>query len=111
MTDKTEVNRIVCRAIDAVNELSLDGGLSKDGESVLVGEGGQLNSMGFVNFVVALEEEIEAATGRTLSIAERLGADAPAQRSWTVDQLIELVAGLLAPAPSAPRRAGTDSQA
>lgn len=102
MANKTEVTRMVCRAIDAVNELSLDGGLSKDGASVLIGEGGQLNSMGFINFVVALEEEIETSTGRTLTISELLAADTSAHPFWTVDQLVELLTGLLATASGPP---------
>ena len=43
--------------LDRVNEVLLDEhALTKDASTVLVGAGAQLDSMGFVNFVVALEE-------------------------------------------------------
>lgn len=95
MPEKGEANRIVFRAIDAASELSLAGNLSKDPDSVLLGEGCQLSSMDFVNLVVALEEEVETATGRTIGIAERLSADTSGRALWTVGQLIEMVDELL----------------
>jgi hypothetical protein len=96
MAETAAAYRIVSRAIDVVNELSLDAGVSRDPATVLIGEAGELNSMGFVNFVVALEEEIESATGRTVSIVERLVPNPSLQASWTVDEVTELVADFLA---------------
>jgi acyl carrier protein len=73
--DKTEMQQVVSTAIDRVNEvLPEENLLSKDRHTKLMGEGGVLDSMGFVNFIVALEEALAAATGFNINIVEELNA-------------------------------------
>ncbi|MFZ0825984.1 MAG: hypothetical protein WAO02_01040 [Verrucomicrobiia bacterium] len=48
--------------------------LSKDPGTKLMGEGAVLDSMGFVNFVVALEEALAGATGLNINVVEELNA-------------------------------------
>ena len=75
MTDLNRFRDIVWRAIDSVNEVLLDGNtLSKDGETVLLGEGARLDSMGFVNFVVALEDATAEALGRRINLSEEINS-------------------------------------
>ncbi len=74
MLDSKKFQECVFTAIDRVNEVSLDQNmLAKDAATVLVGEAAQLDSMGFVNFVVALEESLSSC-GLNLSVVEELNA-------------------------------------
>ena len=55
-----------------MNELLLEEqALVKDPGTILLGPGAALDSMGFVNFVVGLDEEISAA-GLNVSVVEEL---------------------------------------
>lgn len=59
-----QVERVLSCAIDCVNELLPDDEpLSKEKGTVLLGQDGQLDSMGFVNLVAAVEEELEKQLG------------------------------------------------
>ena len=61
-----KVEKVLNCAIDRVNELLPTGeSLSKEKDTVLLGQGGKLDSMGFVNLVVAIEEELEKQLGTT----------------------------------------------
>ena len=67
MMERDQIRDIVFRAMDRVKELSLDGSaLPNDESGVLLGEGAGLDSMGFVNFVIALEEEISSVAEQPL---------------------------------------------
>jgi acyl carrier protein len=72
-----EVQSVLNGAIDRVNELLPTGEpLSKEKDTVLLGQGGKLDSMGFVNLVVAIEEELENQLGvRATLVDEMMGAD------------------------------------
>ena len=71
--DKIEMQQVVSAAIDRVNEVLPEENLmSKDPGTKLMGEGAVLDSMGFVNFIVALEEVLAAATGFNFNIVEEL---------------------------------------
>ncbi len=92
MTQKIDFQAAIFQAIDRVNEVSLDQNmLAKDAATVLTGEAAQLDSMGFVNFVVALEESL-AARGLTISIVEEMSARGDAVPStMNVAALIEFL--------------------
>lgn len=91
--ERTQIQTTVFRAIDRVNEVLLDENmLAKETTTILVGPGAVLDSMGFVNFIVALEEEIAEATGLNLNLVEQLNAaDNTAQKPATVGELSEFV--------------------
>lgn len=94
MTPKSEVQDLVYRAIDRANELLLkESAIPKDLGTILLGEGACLDSMGFVNFVVALEEEYASSRGGGLNLVERLNsAIGKAARISTVAELIDFLA-------------------
>ena len=79
--DQTQIERIVFQAIDRVNELLLEeNAVAKDASTALLGQGAVLDSMGFINFVVALEELLASEAGIILNLVEELNAtgdDAP----------------------------------
>ncbi len=96
MLERDQVRDIVFRAIERVKELSLDESALPSGESaVLLGEGAGLDSMGFVNFVVALEEEMSRVTGRPLSIVGALNSpDGKTGLISTVGEFIDFLHNL-----------------
>ena len=90
MTDRNQIQEIVFRAIDRVNEVLLNENvLAKDSDLMLLGDGGALDSMGFVNFIVALEDELAENAGLGINLAEELNATAGgAAKPATVGELI-----------------------
>jgi acyl carrier protein len=73
MLERNQVRDAVFRAMERVNALSLDERAFPAGEStVLFGEGAFLDSMGFVNLVVAVEEEIGLISDQPLNLREVL---------------------------------------
>jgi hypothetical protein len=93
MINKDQMQAVVFQAIDRVNEVLLDEhALTKAAGTVLLGAGAQLDSMGFVNFVVALEELAAQETGLNLNLAEALNAkDSVAPPTLTVAGLTDFL--------------------
>jgi acyl carrier protein len=92
MEDKIE--NIVSCAIDRVNELLPAGQpLQKERPTALLGRSGRLDSMGFVNLAVALEEELEKQLGMAVSLADELMMDG--RGLGTVGELHELIARII----------------
>jgi len=93
MLDKNQIKTIIYRAIDRVNEVLLEeDAIAQNGGTILMGEGAKLDSMGFVNFVVALEEEFVAETGFNLNLVERLNTTVgKIARIRTIDGLIDFL--------------------
>ena len=80
--------RIVSAAIDALNEqLSTDQRLEKTPETVLLGRNGKLDSLGFINLIVLLEEKCFEQCGVALSLSE-VDASAGANPFNTVNTLV-----------------------
>jgi len=61
---KAEILKILYQAIGELNEQFQDcAQIVVSENTILLGEGGQLDSLGVVNFVIAIEERIEARFG------------------------------------------------
>jgi hypothetical protein len=74
MSTEAKVSIAIDRAIDRLNELLPAGqAVSRDPGTILLGRSGRLDSMAFVNFIVALDEEIENQLGMKASMADELG--------------------------------------
>jgi D-alanine--poly(phosphoribitol) ligase subunit 2 len=84
-----KVEKVLNCAIDRVNELLPTGEpLSKEKDTVLLGENGNLDSMGFVNLVVAIEDELEKQLGVKVVLSDEVkGGD----RVLTVGGLHEML--------------------
>ena len=82
------------RAFDGVSDLlGTTDTLRADDHVVLVGEGASLDSLGFVNFIELLEEELARALGRTISVTNILSAVDEADGSpLTLRQVVRLIA-------------------
>ena len=71
--DQSQIQRVIDCAVDRVNEVLLDANaVQKDRATVLVGPGAILDSMGFVNFVVAVEDELGEAFGLEVNLVEEI---------------------------------------
>lgn len=87
-----QIRTAVYRTIDSVNDLlPPQQALSRDENVVLVGQEASLDSMGFVNFVVALEEELEHELHRDFNIPDLLAMHSENGGSFTVADLIEVL--------------------
>ena len=76
--DRNLVLEQIYAALDVVNsQLPPSRRLSRTPDTVLVGIGGALDSLGIVNFVLALEEKLGDAIGRPVALLdpEILGAE------------------------------------
>jgi hypothetical protein len=74
MDTRGQVQKAIDAAVGDVN-LTLrkeDGLLTSDPALVLIGEGGRLDSLALVNFVVALERRLAEHTGRNVSVVDLL---------------------------------------
>jgi hypothetical protein len=73
MTAVQRIRGAVYRAIDSVNDLlPTDKRIEATDDVILVGHSAVLDSMGFVNFIVALEAELEGELGKTVNIGDLL---------------------------------------
>ena len=85
-----ESDTLILQAIyDAISEINqsrdVEHAVPAAPETLLIGEAGQLDSLGFVNFVVAAEENVERLFGQTVSIIDIVaGVD---QTDWSVSIL------------------------
>ena len=80
MMDEEAARRLFYGAIDIVNrQLPAAKRLQKAPETIIVGEGGALDSLGVVNFVIAVEEEFADATGAAVQLLDEnmLGDGSP----------------------------------
>jgi acyl carrier protein len=71
MANEQRIRSVVYRTMTAVNDLlPAEQALEARDDLVLIGRGARLDSMGFVNFIVALEEELERELGVGVNIAD-----------------------------------------
>lgn len=90
MTTRDQIIQAVFTAVDTVNRSRPAAQrLARSLDAALTGEGAALDSLGMVNLVVAVEEELEEAFGTPVSIADepvRARADG---RFRTLGSLVE----------------------
>jgi hypothetical protein len=96
MVETQQIRDAVTRAMERVNDLLLaENSLSCDDENVLLGNGAQLDSMGFVNFMIALEDELAGQTGWVLNLAEELNSRKGAvPETMTAADFVNFLAGI-----------------
>lgn len=71
MSNKKRVIEVIYAAVDEVNkQLSREMRLEKSSDSVILGSEGKLDSLGFVNFIVAAEAKIEEELGATVRLVD-----------------------------------------
>ena len=97
--DKDQIKLAVHRSIDRMNELLLDeNAISKEDVTILIGDNSPLDSMGMINFLVALEEEMARAGVHEQNLLKHLSAEGLGMQRWvTVRDLIDILFELLRP--------------
>jgi len=69
--DRERALALIYRTVDIVNQqLPADRRLARRPDTVIVGAGGALDSLGIVNFIVALEEHVRDAQGRSVDLLD-----------------------------------------
>lgn len=85
--NECNVSRAVYRALSRVMELANEREYDNvSDDTILVGPGSVLDSMGFVNFMIALEETISNLCGRAINVVEVLQRDDAAYEGLTTVQ-------------------------
>ena len=69
--------------------------LKKAQETVLFGEGGQLDSLGLVSLIVATERQVEETCGKTIALADEKAMSQNRSPFRTVGTLAEYIGTLL----------------
>jgi acyl carrier protein len=63
--------QIIYEALEVVNrQLPKGQRLDKNPETVIIGRGQGLDSLGFINFIVTIEQKLEQYTGTAVSLAD-----------------------------------------
>jgi acyl carrier protein len=71
--NKQNIIQLIHNAVDEVNEsLSEDRHLGKSNHTILLGETGQLDSLGLINLIVAVENRAEKTLGLHLNLGEAI---------------------------------------
>ena len=93
MIEKEQIRNSVGNAMKRVNDILLDdNALSQEDDTVLLGEGAELDSMGFVNFLIALEDELAETTALRLNLSEVLNAgDGAIPKTMTAADLTDFL--------------------
>jgi acyl carrier protein len=87
-----QLRDLVFAAIDELNEQRPPRErLAKSLDTTLTGEDGALDSLGFVNFIVALERRLDAAFGVSISLLDDERLDPTAAQFRTVRAFIEFL--------------------
>jgi hypothetical protein len=94
MTRYDALVRLIGDAIDEMNQARSAPPLGASPETILLGPGGSLDSMGFVVLAAIIEERCEQALDRPVSVIEviTVGADEP----FTVGALAQALAAAVA---------------
>lgn len=89
-----QITQIIYGAIDEVNRtMTPERALQKSLDTVIIGKSGRLDSLEFVNFIVALEENINSLVGKQVSVFDIMTVDGDSL--WTVAALVRCIARLL----------------
>jgi acyl carrier protein len=100
-TGRTErIERAVFRAIDEINQARAnEQRVEKSSDTVLMGPSARLDSLGLVNLVVAIEEQVADEFGFTINIADMRARSQSANPYQTVSSLVEYIASILGRGP------------
>ena len=93
---KEELTSLITSQVASYNEnLDEQVDLSAGAGSVLFGEGGVLTSVDFVTLVLDIEEAVEDATGKSITLADERAMSQKHSPFRTVGTLADYIAGLL----------------
>lgn len=93
---KEEVLQLIFDVIDEMNDsLPSDQQVAKDPERILFGKEGQLDSLGLVELVVAVGDEVEDRFDQTIVLADEKAISQENSPFRTINVLADYVVGLI----------------
>jgi acyl carrier protein len=96
MAEKEKIQQLVLEVIDENNaQVPEDEQLEKSIDSVLYGESGKLNSLGLVNFIVAIEQKISEQLDTTITLADEKAMSQRNSPFRSVGTLVDYIRQLL----------------
>ena len=96
MAADERVVQVIYSAIDDVNRhMEKEDRLKKSQDTALFGASGSLDSLGFVNLLVAVEQRIEEEFGTTFTLADERAMSRKNSPFRTVGTLADYIAALL----------------
>lgn len=95
MSDE-RIREAIYRAVDEINEQLPKGHqLEKSPETILFGNGGQLDSLGLVSFIVEVEQKIEEELSISITLADERAMSQKNSPFMTLQTLTEYVSLLI----------------
>ena len=95
MIKKEKIDQLIFNAIEEINQqLEEDNKLSKSMETILFGENGKLDSLGLINLIVAVEQNIEDTFNVSITLADEKAMsqeDSPFESVASLSKYIELL--------------------
>ncbi|MBE2269924.1 MAG: hypothetical protein IAE80_16930 [Anaerolinea sp.] len=96
MVEQERVLNAIYRAIDEINrQLPADKKLSKTPETALYTKSGVLDSLAFVNLILATEDSVADEFGVAISIADKVAAKSETNPFRSVGTLADYITGQL----------------
>ena len=96
MTNKEQITQLIFETIDEINQLLSDEKqLTKSLETILFGQGGQLDSLGLVNFIVSTEQRVKKETNVVITLVDDRAMTQEDSPLKTVGSLTDYVMFLL----------------
>ncbi len=86
---------VILETVDEFNDLFPEQRIDKSTHAVVYGESGSLDSLGLVNFIVAIEEKLEEVFGVTLTLADEKAMSRKNSPFRTIESLAQYVTQLL----------------
>ena len=92
MPSRSDIVNAIYAAIDEMNEQQPKGRqIEKTPETALFGEKGMLDSLGLVNLIVAVEQQLEDELGVTVTLADEKAISQRNSPFRTVDSLADYI--------------------
>ncbi len=96
MTTNKKVIQSMFKAVAEVNQiLPKDRRLEESCETILVGQSGKLDSLGLVNLIVAVEQQIQAEFGVAIALANEEVMSQNSSKIQTIGSLGDYITSLL----------------
>ena len=93
---KKRIINVVYQAIDKINEMSNDNGsIVKDINTSLYGQSSSLDSLGLVNLIVVIEQNIEDEFDAIITLADERAMSQKSSPFRTIDSLVDYIELLL----------------
>jgi len=96
MNLEEQVSRLVFDTLEQINEqLPSEKQVPNERETILLGKNGNLDSLGLVNLIVAVEERVEDELGTTITLADEKAMSQDVSPFKSLDTLINYITKLL----------------